>query len=100
MIIKKLIESDLWYLIKTEIPQVMSNWRIVPRGLMVAYGIAFYQTATWFMGLDAPNNAQAAFVSVIVGAGAAWFGIYVNGKPSKITDAHEKVNKPISDQIG
>jgi len=99
MIIKRLIESDLWYLIKTEIPQVMSNWRIVPRGLMVAYGIAFYQTATWFMNLDAPNNAQAAFVSVIVGAGAAWFGIYVNGKPSQISDK-KKEDKPISEQIG
>ena len=97
MIIKKLIESDFWYLIKTEIPQVMSNLRIVPRGLMAAYGVAFYQTAVWFMNLENPNNAQAAFVSVIVGAGAAWFGIYVNGKPSKITDTHEK---PISKQIG
>ena len=41
----------------------------------------------WFMGLPDPNNAQAGFVSVIVGAGAAWFGLYVNsgtGKKVKI----------------
>ena len=38
----------------------------------------------WFMNLDAPNNAQAGFVSVVVGAGAAWFGLYVNGKSSKV----------------
>ena len=31
------------------------------------------------MSLELPNNAQAGFVSVIVGAGAAWFGLYVNG---------------------
>lgn len=34
------------------------------------------------MTLPDPNNAQAGFVSVIVGAGAAWFGLYVNGKPN------------------
>ena len=36
------------------------------------------------MNLTDPNNAQAGFVSVIVGAGAAWFGIYVNGTLSFI----------------
>ena len=30
------------------------------------------------MNLPDPNNAQAGFVSVVVGAGAAWFGLYVN----------------------
>ena len=32
------------------------------------------------MDLPDPTNAQAGFVSVIVGAGAGFFGIYVNGK--------------------
>lgn len=32
------------------------------------------------MALSDPTNAQAGFVSVIVGAGAGFFGIYVNGK--------------------
>ncbi len=31
------------------------------------------------MSLPEPTNAQSAFVSVIVGAGAAWFGLYVGG---------------------
>ena len=38
----------------------------------------------WFIALDAPTNAQAGFVSVVVGAGAAWFGLYVNGKKTDI----------------
>ena len=38
----------------------------------------FYQVAQWFMLLENPNNAQAGLVSVVVGAGAAWFGLYVN----------------------
>ena len=31
------------------------------------------------MTLPEPTNAQSAFVSVVVGAGAAWFGLYVGG---------------------
>ncbi len=34
------------------------------------------------MALPDPTNAQAGFVSVVVGAGAGFFGIYVNGKAS------------------
>ena len=47
--------------------------------------LVFYQTCTWFMNLPDPNNAQAGFVSVIVGAGAAWFGIYVNGTRTSVS---------------
>ena len=36
----------------------------------------FYRTTEWFMSLPDPTNAQSAFISVIVGAGAAWFGLY------------------------
>ena len=61
----------------------MSNWRLVPRLMMVAYGWAFMEVITWFMALENPNNAQAGFVSVIVGAGAAWFGLYVNSGSGK-----------------
>ena len=43
------------------------------------------------MALPDPTNAQSAFVSVVVGAGAAWFGLYVGGtrqhKPEKKEDA-------------
>lgn len=35
------------------------------------------------MALAEPNNAQAGLVSVVVGAGAAWFGLYVNSTSSK-----------------
>ena len=74
----------LWWFLKEELPQFLSNWRTVPRLMMVLYGLVFYETMTWVMALEAPNNAQAGFVSVVVGAGAAWFGLYVNGKSSKI----------------
>jgi len=59
-------------------PERLDDWRIVPRALILSYMIVFYQTCNWFMKLPDPNNAQAGFVSVVVGAGAAWFGLYVN----------------------
>ena len=66
-------------------PERLSAWRIVPRLLILSYMIVFYQTCNWFMNLTDPNNAQAGFVSVVVGAGAAWFGIYVNGSRASVS---------------
>jgi len=65
-------------------PERLNSWRIVPRLLILSYMVVFYQTCNWFMNLSDPNNAQAGFVSVVVGAGAAWFGLYVNGGKSNI----------------
>ena len=76
--------KQLWHFIEVEIPELMSNWRLVTRLLMVAYAWAFLDVINWFMALENPNNAQAGLVSVVVGAGAGWFAIYVNGKPSKV----------------
>ena len=61
-------------------PQQLDNWRIVPRLLILSYMVAFFNATQWFMALPDPTNAQAGFVSTIVGAGAAWFGLYVSGR--------------------
>lgn len=71
-------------------PKHLDSWRIVPRALILVYMIVFYQTTQWFMGLEDPNNAQAGFVSVIIGAGAAWFGLYVNSKTTDVTITSNK----------
>ena len=68
-------------------PEWLDKWRIWPRMIITLYGIAFYETTSWFMALPDPTNAQAGFVSVIVGAGAGFFGIYVNGKNSSSSSA-------------
>ena len=48
------------------------------------YCYAFYSVVTWFMAMPDPTNAQAGFVSVVVGAGAGFFGLYVgSGKVNK-----------------
>jgi hypothetical protein len=61
----------------------IDKWRIWPRLLISLYGVMFYRTTEWFMTLPEPSNAQSAFISVIVGAGAAWFGLYCGSGGSK-----------------
>jgi hypothetical protein len=42
----------------------------------------------WFMALPDPSMAQSGLISVVIGAGAAWFGLYVSsgsGSKSNIT---------------
>ena len=51
--------KQLWHFIEIEIPELISNYRMVPRLMMVAYGWAFMEVITWFMALENPNNAQA-----------------------------------------
>ena len=68
-------EAPSWY--NAAHAQAIDKWRIWPRLLITLYGLMFYKTTAWFMSLPDPTNAQSAFVSVIVGAGAAWFGLYV-----------------------
>ena len=66
--------------ITNKIAGLLDKFRVIPRLVMLAYIYAFYKSVTWFMILPDPTNAQAMFISTIVGAGAAFFGLYV-GKP-------------------
>jgi hypothetical protein len=70
-------EEQTWY---NQTAGIMDKFRLIPRLIMLAYIYAFYTSVSWFMGLSDPTNAQAMFISTIVGAGAAFFGLYV-GKP-------------------
>jgi len=62
-------------------PQYFNQWRVFPRAFIVFYFWLTFETAMWFMGLPTPGPAQAAFASAVIGAGAAWFGLYVNSGP-------------------
>ena len=70
--------KNVWHFVKCEVPELMGNWRLIPRLLMAMYCYAFYAVTTWFMTMTDPTTAQAGFVSVVVGAGAGFFGIYCN----------------------
>lgn len=56
----------------------LDNWRVVPRILVTLYGISVWRITEWFMSLPEPTTIQGAFVATVVGAAAAWFGLYVN----------------------
>lgn len=64
-----------------EIAKTIDAFRIFPRLFIVTYIILILSGAFWFMGLVEPTAVQAGFMSVLVGAGAAWFGLYVNSGP-------------------
>ena len=58
------------------IAQAVDSWRIFPRAFLTVYIILLYYTVMWFMDLPDPTFEQSGLISVIVGAGAAWFGLY------------------------
>ena len=40
----------------------------------------------WFMSLEDPTLEQSGLISIIVGAGAAWFGLYAGTDKDKSKD--------------
>jgi len=63
--------------------RAVDAWRIWPRAFLTVYIYLVYKVVDWFMTLDAPTMEQSGLLSIIVGAGAAWFGLYVNSGPGK-----------------
>ena len=61
-----------------DLATAIDSWRIFPRIFISTYIYLLYSSANWFMALQAPTMEQAGLISVIVGAGAAWFGLYAN----------------------
>ena len=81
-------EDELTWYNKTA--GILDKFRLIPRLIMFAYIYAFYVTTVWFMSLSNPTNAQAAFISTIVGAGAAFFGLYVGKGGSPLPKGRKK----------
>ena len=60
-----------------DLAKAIDSWRIFPRLFITTYIYLLYKVVIWFMELPAPNFEQSGLVSIVVGAGAAWFGLYV-----------------------
>ena len=56
--------------------RAVDSWRIFPRVFLSVYIFLLYYSTMWFMALDEPSLEQSGVISIIVGAGAAWFGLY------------------------
>jgi len=85
-------KNSVWWVA----PEYFSRWRLFPRAFISMYIYLLFETTTWFMALEDPNNAQAGLISVIVGAGAAWFGLYVNSTSTK----HDAISVSVPTQTG
>ena len=62
--------------------QAIDSWRIFPRAFLSVYMYLLYYTTFWFMDLEAPSFEQSGLISIVVGAGAAWFGLYAGTSDS------------------
>ena len=60
------------------IAQAVDSWRIIPRAFLSIYMYLLYYVTFWFMDLQDPTMQQSGLISVVVGAGAAWFGLCTN----------------------
>ena len=56
--------------------QMIDSWRIFPRVFITTYIFLLYKVVIWYMALGNPSMEQSGLVSIVVGAGAAWFGLY------------------------
>jgi len=61
----------------------VDSWRIFPRIFITTYIYLLYKVVMWYMGLEDPTMEQSGLVSIVVGAGAAWFGLYTGSGKSK-----------------
>ena len=56
--------------------RAVDSWRIFPRLFLTVYIILLYRCVIWYMNLPDPTMEQSGLISIVVGAGAAWFGLY------------------------
>ena len=70
--------------------QAVDSWRIFPRVFLSVYIFLLYYSTMWFMNLAEPSLEQSGLISIIVGAGAAWFGLYAGTSGSSKSFKGEK----------
>ena len=69
--------------------KAVDSWRIFPRVFISTYIFLLYKVVIWYMELPNPTIEQSGLVSIVVGAGAAWFGLYAGTK----SDTKSEPNK-------
>ena len=70
--------------------QMIDAWRIFPRAFLGVYIYLLYYCTMWFMALPEPSFEQSGLISIVVGAGAAWFGLYAGTSKNKINSVGGK----------
>ena len=60
--------------------RAVDAWRIFPSVFITTYIYLLYKVVVWYMELPTPTMEQSGLVSIVVGAGAAWFGLYTGSR--------------------
>ena len=68
--------------------------RIIPRSLMAAYVYLMVYTVDWFTHIQDPTATQAALITTVIGAGAGFFGLYVNSGPKLVKEDPQGDSRP------
>ena len=63
-----------------DLAKAIDSWRIFPRVFISTYIFLLYKVVIWYMNLAAPTMEQSRLVSIVVGARAAWFGLYTGSR--------------------
>jgi len=66
-----------------DLARAVDAWRIFPRMFLSVYIFLLYKVVIWYMNLTGPTMEQSGLVSIVVGAGAAWFGLYTGTSKGK-----------------
>ena len=66
-----------------DLAKAVDSWRIFPRVFITTYIFLLYKVVIWYMALPSPTMEQSGLVSIVVGAGAAWFGLYTGTSKGK-----------------
>ena len=70
------MESENKYQRFIDLAKAVDSWRIFPRLFITTYIYLLYKVVIWYMALPNPSMEQSGLVSIVVGAGAARFGLY------------------------
>ena len=73
---KEQSQEDNRYQKWVDMAYAVDQWRIFPRIFITTYIYLLYAVVMWYMELSTPSMEQSGLVSIVVGAGAAWFGLY------------------------
>ena len=66
--------------------RAVDSWRIFPRIFITTYIYLVYKVVVWYMNIPSPSMEQSGLVSIVVGAGAAWFGLYTGSRAKSFDD--------------
>ena len=70
--------------------KAVDAWRIWTRAFLSVYIFLIYFVVMWFLDLPDPTMEQSGLISILVGAGAAWFGLYVNSAAKEHDSDNQK----------